>query len=79
MLVLSRKVGERLLIGDKIVVTLVRIGAESVRIGIDAPGDMNIAREELLIRSIEDEYLRQSAFENHYAEMTGDVAPSEKE
>lgn len=47
MLVLSRKAGERILIGDDVVVTLVRIGPNSVRVGIEAPREMNIVREEL--------------------------------
>jgi carbon storage regulator len=49
MLVLSRKPGERILIGDNVAVTIVRIGPNSVRLGIDAPRDMNIVREELCI------------------------------
>ena len=47
MLVLSRKTSERILIGDDIAITIVRIGPNSVRIGIEAPKDMNIVREEL--------------------------------
>ncbi len=47
MLVLSRKPGERILIGDDVTVTIVRIGPNNVRLGIDAPRDMNIVREEL--------------------------------
>ncbi len=47
MLVLSRKTSERILIGDDITITIVRIGPNSVRIGIEAPKDMNIVREEL--------------------------------
>lgn len=47
MLVLSRKTSERILIGDEIVITVVRIGPNSVRIGIEAPKAMNIVREEL--------------------------------
>lgn len=47
MLVLSRKPGERILIGDDVVVTVVRIGPNNVRVGIEAPRDMNIVREEL--------------------------------
>ncbi|MEX0585262.1 MAG: carbon storage regulator [Pirellulales bacterium] len=47
MLVLSRKIGERILIGDKIAVTVVRIGHGGVRIGIEAPSDLLVIREEL--------------------------------
>lgn len=47
MLVLSRKAGERILIGDDVAITIVRIGPNSVRVGIEAPRSMNIVREEL--------------------------------
>jgi len=47
MLVLSRKPGEKILIGDNVSVTVVRIGPNTVRIGIEAPRGMNIVREEL--------------------------------
>lgn len=47
MLVLSRKAGERIVIGDDVAITVVRIGPNSVRIGIEAPRSMNIVREEL--------------------------------
>jgi carbon storage regulator len=47
MLVLSRKPGERILIGDQIAITIVRIGPNTVRVGIDAPREMTIVREEL--------------------------------
>ena len=47
MLVLSRKVGERILIGEKISVTIVKIGHGGVRIGVDAPPELAVVREEL--------------------------------
>lgn len=47
MLVLSRKVGERILIGDNVTVTVVRVSGGGVRLGIDAPADMAVVREEL--------------------------------
>lgn len=53
MLILSRKMMERILIGDDIAVTVVRIGPNAVRLGIEAPKAMNIAREELKERSIQ--------------------------
>lgn len=53
MLVLSRKPGERILIGDDVAVTIVRIGPNTVRLGIDAPREMNIVREELCQRAAE--------------------------
>jgi carbon storage regulator len=47
MLVLSRKPGERILIGDKIAITVVRIAPGVVRIGVEAPDEFPILREEL--------------------------------
>lgn len=47
MLVLSRKSGERILVGDQVSITVVRIGPNSVRLGIDAPRNLSILREEL--------------------------------
>ena len=48
MLVLSRKIGEQLLIGESVVVTVVRIGPHDVRIGIEAPAEVEIVRSELV-------------------------------
>ena len=47
MLVLSRKVGERILIGEQIAVTVVRISGGGVRLGIQAPSELAVIREEL--------------------------------
>ena len=47
MLVLTRKVGERVLVGDKVAITVVRIQGNAVRLGIEAPPEMAIVREEL--------------------------------
>lgn len=47
MLVLSRKVGERILIGDEICVTVVRIAPGTVRLGVEAPQRLQIVREEI--------------------------------
>ena len=47
MLVLSRKVGERILIGPDIAVTVVRVAGGGVRLGIEAPPELPVVREEL--------------------------------
>ena len=48
MLVLTRKVGERIQLGDQITVTLVKISGNMVRLGIDAPPDVSVVRQELV-------------------------------
>ena len=48
MLVLSRRVGERLVIGDDIVVTVIEVRSDGVRIGIDAPRHVRVHRAEVL-------------------------------
>lgn len=47
MLVLSRKVGERLVIGENITVVISRVAGNRVTIGIEAPPDVRIMRGEL--------------------------------
>ena len=47
MLVLSRKLGQRFQIGPEVRITIVKLDRNSVRIGIEAPGDLTIYREEL--------------------------------
>jgi carbon storage regulator len=50
MLVLTRKPCERIQIGDSIVVTVVRVEGNAVRLGIEAPSDVAVYRQELLLR-----------------------------
>lgn len=47
MLVLSRKVGEKLVIGDGIVITVSRVAGQRVSIGIEAPPHVRVVRGEL--------------------------------
>jgi len=47
MLVLSRKQSQRIKLGDSIVITVVRVAGDKVRLGIDAPRDMLVLRDEL--------------------------------
>lgn len=51
MLVLSRKVGEKIYIGETIVVTVVEVDRGKVRVGIEAPREIPVMRPELLGRA----------------------------
>lgn len=48
MLVLTRKIGEKIHIGPDIVITVVEIGTSRVRLGLDVPREIPVYREELL-------------------------------
>jgi len=61
MLVLSRKVGERILIGDDIAVTVVRVAQGIVRIGVEAPKQLPIVREEIKGRARDDKQKQSTA------------------
>jgi len=52
MLVLSRKQNERIRVGDSVVVTVVRVSGDKVRIGIEAPPNVRVLRDELEDESI---------------------------
>jgi carbon storage regulator len=47
MLVLSRKKDEKIIIGDKITIMVIEIRGDKVRLGIDAPKDVTVHREEI--------------------------------
>ena len=50
MLVLTRKLGEAVQVGDGIVIRIVEVRRSRVRIGIDAPASVRIQREEIVCR-----------------------------
>ncbi|MDE0816873.1 MAG: carbon storage regulator [Pirellulaceae bacterium] len=52
MLILSRKVGEQILLGKDVILTIVKTSTGTVRIGITAPPEVTIARGELIERTI---------------------------
>ena len=48
MLVLSRKESQRIRLGDSIMLTIVRVSGDKVRLGIDAPPEIRVLRDELV-------------------------------
>mgnify|MGYP001342433494 CR=1 FL=1 len=54
MLILTRRVGETLIIGDNVKVTVLGVRGHQVRVGVDAPKDVSVHREEIYKR-IQDE------------------------
>lgn len=54
MLILTRRVGETLMIGDQVTVTVLGVKGNQVRIGITAPKDVAVHREEIFKRISKD-------------------------
>jgi carbon storage regulator len=52
MLVITRKVGERIVIGDSVVVTVIQTQRGRVRVGVEAPPRVLVLREELTRRRV---------------------------
>jgi carbon storage regulator len=50
MLILTRKVGEKLMVGNDVIVTIVGVKAQQVRIGIKAPKEVVVHRKEICAR-----------------------------
>ena len=57
MLILTRRVGETVLIGNEVTVTVLRVKGNQVRIGVNAPKDVAVHREEIYERIKREEEL----------------------
>jgi len=55
MLILTRRVGESLMVGDEVTVTVLGVKGNQVRIGVNAPRDVAVHREEIYNRIQDDE------------------------
>lgn len=63
MLILTRKVGETLMIGNEVAVTVLRVKGNQVRLGVNAPKSVSVQREEIYQRIQQEESANGNASE----------------
>jgi carbon storage regulator len=71
MLILTRRVGETLMVGDEVTVTVLGVKGNQVRIGVNAPKEVSVHREEIYMR-IQAEKNGQTAGGDHSTDQDDD-------
>ena len=74
MLVLTRRAGESIVIGDDVVVTVVEVRGEVVRLGIDAPRSVQVHREEVYRAVVEANRSAAAVSDDAIAALTSGLA-----
>ena len=62
MLILTRRVGEKLIIGENVTVTVLGVKGAQVRVGINAPRDVSVNREEIYERILKERKMLNGGF-----------------
>lgn len=70
MLILTRRVGETVMIGNEVTVTVLGVKGNQVRIGVNAPKDVSVHREEIYERIKREEDQGEGAGRNKLADQT---------
>lgn len=70
MLILTRRIGEQLIIGDEIYVTILGVNGSQVRLGIDAPKEVEVYREEIYKKILKERSTERSTG-SYQAAQTG--------
>ena len=73
MLILTRRIGESIIIGDDITITVLGVKGNQVRLGVNAPKDVSVHREEIYRR------IQQEQNTNHSEPLVIDTGSSDKE